>query len=233
MTPEPMNALILSGGVAHPYPETSRKLAAILERVGCRSRVTEDFDILRSPAMKDFDIVVLNCVYCTFKDKPDWRDTHGQAFSEANRAGLLNHLRAGKGLLALHCATICFDDWPEFPDILGASWQWGKSGHAPYGECHVKVCTNAHPIVAGIGDFTITDELYTFPVVTDTLEPFMTAEWNGAKHPLAWVRSYGKARVCYLALGHDTDSFANGVFQKLLQRSALWVAGRLVNGGAA
>ena len=223
-----MNALILSGGVGgHPYAETSQQLKTILDRVGIRSLVTEDFDVLRSQTMKDFDIIVLNCVYCTFKDKPDWRDEHGQAFSEANRAGLLNHLRANKGLLALHCATICFDDWPEFPKILGASWQWGRSGHAPYGVCRVKVCTDAHPIVAGVGDFTITDELYTFPKLTDSIDPFITAEWKAAEHPIAWVRSYGEARVCYCALGHGVETFENATFQLLLQRSALWVAKKL------
>ena len=27
--------------------------------------------------------------------------------------------------MAIHAATICFDEWPEYPNILGATWEWG------------------------------------------------------------------------------------------------------------
>jgi hypothetical protein len=33
-----------------------------------------------------------------------------------SRQALQRHLRAGKGVLTLHTAAICFDDWPLFPD---------------------------------------------------------------------------------------------------------------------
>lgn len=223
----PLSALILSGGVAHPYAETSIQLKEILKRVSIDSIITEDIDILASQQLKDFDIIVLNCVRWTCNQTPDWRDECGYKLPEATRVGLLNHLQSGKGLLALHCATICFDDWSEYRRILGAWWEWGKSGHAPYQEHMMHVKKDAHPIIAGMDDFSIIDELYTYPQITDTIEPLITAEWEGARHPILWVRQYRKARVCYCALGHGIETFENSIFQILLQRSALWVDKKL------
>lgn len=222
-----LKALILSGGVAHPYAQTSQQLKQILEPAGIQSLITENLDILASPKLKDFDIVALNCVWWTCDQTPSWRDKWHYELSEVNRLGLLNHLRSGKGLLALHAATICFDDWPEYRKILGAWWEWGKSGHGPYQEHRMKVRLDAHPIVAGMGDFSIIDELYTYPQITDAIEPLISGEWDKVEHPMLWVRSYEKARVCYCALGHGVETFENGTFQTLLQRSALWVAKKL------
>ncbi|MBI1926297.1 ThuA domain-containing protein, partial [Candidatus Poribacteria bacterium] len=173
METKSLNALILSGGVAHPYAETSQQLKQILEQVGTQSFITEDLGIFGTPKMEDFDIVVLNCVWWTCDQTPNWRDAWHRELPEASRVGLLNHLRAGKGLLALHAATICFDDWPEWRKILGAWWEWGISGHAPYQEHRMKLRAYQNPIIVGLADFSIIDELYTYPQITDTVDPLI------------------------------------------------------------
>ncbi|MBI1929394.1 ThuA domain-containing protein, partial [Candidatus Poribacteria bacterium] len=97
-------------------------------------------------------------------------------------------------------------------------------GHAPYQEHRMKLRAYQNPIIVGLADFSIIDELYTYPQITDTVDPLIVAEWDGVEHPMMWVRNYEKARVCYCALGHGVETFENETFQKLLQRSALWVA---------
>jgi type 1 glutamine amidotransferase len=37
------------------------------------------------------------------------------------------------------------------------------------------------------------------------------------------VRNYGKARICYNAMGHGVEAFEHPINQLLLQRGALWV----------
>ena len=91
----------------------------------------------------------------------------------------------------------------------------------------MKVRVNSHPIVAGLSNFSILDELYYRPQITDKVDPLITAKWGGVEHPMLWVRLYGEARVCYCALGHDGRSFENRTFQVLLKRSTLWVAKEL------
>jgi len=231
-----MKALILSGGTLHPYnEERSLKVKEILEQVNIQSVITEDLNFLASSQLKDFNIIIINCVYCTHErwpgqeKDPNWH----YEFSEASRNGVLKHLHSGKGLLALHGATVCFDDWPEYKKILGAWWEWGgKCGHSPYQEHQMKVRVDSHPIVAGLSNFSILDELYYCPQITDKVESFITAEWEGVEHPILWVRLYGEARVCYCALGHDGKSFENRTFQVLLKRSALWVTKELKKGNA-
>jgi type 1 glutamine amidotransferase len=219
-----VKALVLSGGVAHPYEATSGQLGKILAVAGFETTVTEDPDILASTDMKEFDLLVMNCVRWTCDQTPEWAEGWRYHIPQGNRDGILRHLESGKGLLTLHGATICFDDWPEFRKIMGAWWEWGSSGHAPYGQHEMKV-KGKHPIVEGIPDFVISDELYTDPQILETIDPLITAEWDGREHPILWVRNYGGGRVCYCALGHDEKSFENEWFRKIIQRGAIWAAG--------
>jgi type 1 glutamine amidotransferase len=219
-----VKALVLSGGVAHPYRATSEQLREILSGAGIGTTVTEDLDRLASISEGEFDLLVLNCVRWTCEQTPQWADEWRYYISQEIREGMLCHLSSGGGLLALHAATICFDDWPEFRDIIGAWWEWGSSGHAPYG-LHAMKVRRKHPIVEGIPDFVISDELYTDPVFVEPVDPLVTAEWNGREHPIMWVRSYGGGRVCYCALGHDEESFENEWFRRIIERASLWAVG--------
>ena len=213
--------VIFSGGVAHDYPKTTSMLVEILAEVGIQSEVQEGFEMAEDGRILDLDLITLNCVR--------WSTNQTECFhlSEKARAGLLEFLSRGKGLLALHCATICFDDWPEYRKILGAWWKWNHSGHAPHQEQKMRVFQGKHPITEGLADFVIADELYTDPIITDTVDPLIEGEWYARKHPILWVGQYGPARICYNALGHGPEAFANPTNRILLQRGALWVAKQL------
>lgn len=223
--------LILSGGVAHDYRATSPMLQAILQEAGIASEIHEDFGAVASGALRDFDLLTLNCVRWTCAQTPGWRDQWHFVLSAKAREELLAFFAQGKGLLALHAATICFDDWPEYRRILGAWWEWGHSGHAPLQEHPMRIRRPDHPLVQGIADFAIFDELYTHPRIYDTVDSLIEATWENITHPILWLRDYGKARVCYNALGHGVEAFAHPANRLLLQRGARWVLGRLEAAG--
>jgi type 1 glutamine amidotransferase len=220
-----LRALIISGGPAHDYAEISRELVRILLPAGFSSEVSEDLGVLSSIA-GGVDLLVLNCARWTCNQTPEWRDRWKYEIPEDEREGFARYLGDGGGLLALHAATICFDDWPEYRRILGAWWMWGKSGHSPFQEHAMTVRTGVHWVTQEISDFTTTDELYTDPVIVDSIDPLITAEWQGRDQPVLWTRGYYKGRVCYCALGHSMESFANPTLRKVLQRCALWAAGK-------
>lgn len=225
--------LILSGGVAHDYAQTSLMLSRVLKGVEVHSEIHEDFGILED--LLAFDMVTLNCVRWTCSQaqvNPEWRDRWAFTLSEAGRERFLEFLGQGKGLLALHAATICFDDWPVYREILGAWWEWGISSHAPFQDHKMEVRDHSHPITEGIPDFTIKDELYIHARFTDSVSPLIEGVWEGQSHPVLWVRNYGAARVCYTALGHGIEAFEHPENQLLLQRGALWVLKQLENGCA-
>ena len=224
--------LILSGGVAHDYAETSGILAEVLQEVGIASEIHERFSVVEDGSLGRFDMLTLNCARWTCDQTPKWRDEWHFELSEAARAQLLGFLQQEGGLLALHAATICFDDWIEFRRILGAWWDWGHSGHAPLQHHTMHVRSAAHPITQGLGDFVIQDELYTNARITDAVEPLIDAAWEAARHPILWVRQYANARVCYNALGHGREAFEHATNRVLLQRGALWVLGRLGASGS-
>jgi len=219
-----LKALIISGGPAHEYQTTSLKLREILAGAGLESEITEDPGMLASPRMGDFRVVVLNCARWTCDQTPQWRDEWRYLVPQGARDGLVGHLESGGGLLALHAATICFDDWPEFREIIGAWWRWGVSSHSPYGNHLMRVRGGSHPIIQGLQDFTIMDELYTDQQLTGPVKPLVTAEWGGGEHPVLWTGDYRGGRVCYCALGHGVESFENTSFQGLIRRSSIWVA---------
>ena len=218
--------LILSGGVAHDFARTSPMLADVLGEAGIQSEIHEEFAVVEDGSILSFDMLTLNCVRWTCSQPqviPTWREKWHFELSEEARQGFLTFLNQGKGLLALHCATICFDDWTEYRKILGGWWDWEHSGHAPFQRHSLSVQTDKHPITEGIRDFEIDDELYTNPVTADSISPLIEGEWEGKRHPILWLHEYGKARICYSALGHGPEAFEHTVNRMLLQRGALWV----------
>ncbi len=219
--------LILSGGYLHDFETTSPMLAEILDEVGIESEIEEDFGVLQSERLLDFDVLSLNCCRTMWDGHAAYKPEWSFELPEAARANMLNFLAAGKGLLALHTCTLCFGDWPEYRKIVGAWWEPGYTTHPPIQAHEVHVHADKHPIVRGIEDFTITDELYYKFRFTDRVDPLLEADWDGESWPLLWLREYGPGRVCYNALGHDGVAFAEPTYRRLLQRGARWVAGAL------
>jgi uncharacterized protein len=218
--------VILSGGVAHDFPATSAALADVLGEVGFRSRVREDLESV----LADLDGVGLVTVNLLRWRMETGRYAHlrgrwGLSLGEAAREALRAHVEGGGGLLAMHSAPICFDDWPQWEHLLGGAWIWGRSCHPPLGPVRVSVRTGAHPIVAGIGDFALTDEVYGFLRLRGDVVPLMTSPHGGADHPLLWAREVGRGRVVYDALGHHPESYDCPEHRAIVQRAAHWALG--------
>lgn len=218
-----MQNLLLSGGVGHPFATTSGLLADILAEVGFTSVVHEDLEeglaALRSGS---FDLVTVNALRWRMDVEryAHLRDEYALSLSSAARTSLETYVREGGRLLALHTASICFDDWPGWGEILGARWDWDRSFHPPLDTMTVEVADATHPLVSGLGAFTLTDEAYGFLDEMPDLRPLLTSEHGGRAHPLLWERSYGAGLVVYDALGHDERSYASPEHREILRRIA-------------
>ena len=99
--------------------------------------------------------------------------------------------------------------------------------HPDYDRAHIHVETDAHPIVAGIGDFDTDDERYSWMRVDPAVRALAWQEHDGVDHPLLWTHAYGGARVVYDALGHDAASYDSPEARELVARSARWLLGLL------
>lgn len=213
--------LILSGGLFHDFGATSAALAEVLAEVGVESEITEDIaGALADPS--EVQLITVNALRWQmgaerFADQRDQRF----ALPAQARTTLLDHLDRGGGLLCMHSASICFDDWQGWPRVLGASWTWPKSHHPPLGWTSVRV-HGGHPIVEGLRDFDLVDEVYSDLDVLPDVKPLASS----LGQPLIWARPVRRGRVVYDALGHDTRSYDNEIHRTLLQRAALWLLKR-------
>lgn len=220
--------LILSGGIAHPFPETSARVAEILESAGVESVITDDLE----PALLDlagFDMVTFNALRTAHPAItgrfPSTCEDSGYEPSARAQAQVLAHLARGRAVLALHTAPICFDDWEDWPRVVGARWRWGTSSHPKVGPIRVSVATDSHSIVAGVESFETEDEVYGFMELQPDVRPLMLSPHGGTDHPLLWARETFGGRAVYVALGHDTRTMATGAYQRILQQSAVWLLG--------
>lgn len=217
--------LILSGGLFHDFEATSAALAEVLAGVGIESDITDDIaGALSEPS--EVQLITVNALRWQmgldrFADlRAEWRF---ELPAEA-RTTLLDHLDRGGGLLCMHSASICFDDWQGWQRVLGGCWTWPKSHHPPLGWTGVRV-HGGHPIVEGLRDFDLVDEVYSDLDVLPDVQPLAS---SASGQPLVWARPVRRGRVVYDALGHDVRSYENEIHRTLLQRAALWLLKRPV-----
>lgn len=201
---------------AHKWEESAKLNQAILQKSDrFNVTVSADKEIFSSPKLGDYDVLVLNF---GFWNEPDP--------SEASKAGLLNYVKNGGSVVALHFACSAFQNWKEYGDMLGRVWVKGVAGHGPYGEFTVKVKEPDHPVTKDLKDFKIEDELYAKLSGDAEIQVLATAdsEWSGKTEPIVFAKPYGKGRVLQNVLGHSADSKQNPTYQQLLRRSVEWAA---------
>lgn len=220
--------LIISGGIFHPFDETSAALAGLFDGLDIRSNITMDLEDALA-TLDQYDLVTMNCLRWRMIQHDKYipfRDEWAMEISDAGRGALQNHVAAGGGLLGLHTASICFDTWDGWKDLLGVAWNWEKSFHPEIGDIEVAVAADAHPIVAGLEDFGLHDEIYHHLAPADDAPGLLFAEADEGIQPLMWARQVGAGRAVYDSLGHDAASINHPTHARILRRSALWVLGR-------
>jgi len=192
----------------HPLKDVDNELKRILD--GFDITITEDYPSLKLSDLQKYDFIVNYADTLNSKATPDFA------------GALLGYVAAGGGLLALHQGIIA-NSVPELLQLMGASFV-----EHPEMETLEYVCTGDHTITQGIKSFEIYEEPY-FYEMANLMKAEMLVEYiyKGEKFPAAWVRNYGKGRVCYLQPGHSAETFKNETYGELIKRAALWCVGEL------
>lgn len=218
-------ALVLSGGVAHDFPALAAELTAVLAESSVTADVHEDVEAALARCA-DYELLVVNMLRWRM-DSGRYlaeRDRWGISLSAAARAATTEFVRGGGGMLALHAASICFDDWPEWTSLVGGRWVWGTSTHPPFGSFEVTVHPDRHDIVANSPtSFVTEDEAYGFLELADDVLPLATAAHGGATHPLIWARTVGRGRVVHDALGHAVEGYRVPAHREIVSRAIRWL----------
>ena len=227
-----MRALILSGGIYHDFPALSADLAGMLEAGCIAAQTVTDPEALVSPLIAGVDLLVVQALrwrmlghdkYIPFR--AEW------AFSPSPglRAAIADHVARGGGLLVLHTGVICFDDWPEWAQIIGGAWVWGQSNH-PLPQGAQVTLAAPHSITDGAQGFALTDEVYRDLALAPDAKVLAVAradeEPGTAAHPAIWTHGFGAGRVVVDTLGHDPASLRHPTHARILRRAAVWAAGQ-------
>lgn len=229
----PVRNLLLAGGVHHPLEASAPSLTQALEGLGITTDIDEDIRAgCERLAHGGYQLLTVSALRWQMLDaKYDvHRDRWGLQMPEAAREAIRQHLRRGGALLAMHTATICFDDWPQWGEIVGARWVWGQSGHAPFGAVDVNFdAAPAGSIGAGLPAFQCEDEVYEHMWMAPDIRPLAHARNQrtpdggpGPWTPVLWTREWEGGRVVYDALGHNAKSLDHPVHRQLIQRAASW-----------
>jgi type 1 glutamine amidotransferase len=205
-----------------------------------------------------------------FYDLPGIRFTRADPPAElpaptAEQRAVIEQLcAAGTGLVFLHHAIGGWPAWPEYAELIGGRFHYqpGTLGGIDYPDSGyvfdvthtVDVLEPEHPVCAGLGPtFTITDELYCFPVLTDDVTPLMRTRFDTSDHTrfsssdlairgqrgsnaawshppgsdlVAWTRQAGASRVVYLQFGDGPVTYGDPSFRRALGNAISWAAGR-------
>ena len=157
--------------------------------------------------------------------------TAGGLFDTAQQQALLDAVKAGKGVVAMHGANIM--GWegdglapayrPLF-ELLGNRYLSHGPGH--HEGRHTIEIVAEHPITAGLDDFDLFDEYYEFELADDDVTVLAQRHRDdGIVIPVLYVREVGRGRVVYLALGHDMRSWGEPPVRALVRQAITWAAG--------
>ena len=201
---------------SHKWQESTRLVESILNETGKFDvTVSTDKEVFAKLNDEDYHAVVLSYGF--------WKEADP---SDEAKSGLLNYVKGGGNVVALHFACSSFQDWDEYAVLLGRVWKKGVGGHGPYGEFTVNIKKSDHPITKGMKDFKTEDELYAKLTGDEPIEVLASAfsDWSGKVEPIVFVKNYGQGRVVHNVLGHGLDSKRNEAYQQLLTRGVEWAA---------
>lgn len=156
-----------------------------------------------------------------------------QKISPKRQENFVKLLNRGVGLVTLHHAIGSFQEWPQYREIIGAKYYLKATDNNPAStykhdvDMKVHIADTKHPITRGLSDFTVHDETYKNCGFQNDNRILLTTDHPDSDKTVGWVRTYGKANVCTIQLGHGPQGYADPTFRQLIVRSIRWSAGKL------
>lgn len=243
---KPLKALLLIGGCCHDYAAQKDILKAGLEE---RANLTVDiiyspdkgtapsFPIYGNPNYADgYDVVI-----------------HDECAADINDPavveGVLAPHRNGVPGVNLHCGMHCYrtakdvkvKTEPGTPDALWFDYLGlQSSGHGPQKPIAISFVDTAHPVAAGLSNWTtIREELYNnidvragaHVIARGMQEP--NDKPNITESAIVWTNEYGdkKTRVFSTTIGHNNETVSDARYLDLVAHGVLWACGKLDNDG--
>ena len=245
---KPLKALLIIGGCCHDYATQKEILpAGIAERANIQIDVCYSADKTTKATFSCYD-------------KVNWADgydviIHDECSADIKDLGVVNRIlephRQGIPAVNLHCAMHCyrFGDFSKPLPVTAENAHWYEylglqsSGHGPQEPIAIHFTDAAHPINAGLTDWTtIHEEHYNNVQVFPTAHALAHGTQvikNKAGEPsrtndfvVAWVNTYQtKTRVFSTTIGHNNETVADARYLDLVTHGLLWACNKLDDHG--
>ncbi|QFU07766.1 Trehalose utilization [Rhodobacteraceae bacterium THAF1] len=207
-------ALIFWGGWDGHDPEAcAAVVATMLEEEGMAVTSVQGAEVLRSDDLTDYALIVpMMTQVASDKDGID---------------KLCAAVRGGVGLGGFHGGMgDAFRDSPAYQFMVGGQWVAHPGDFIDY---RIEVTRPDHPLMEGIDSFDYHSEQYFMHVdpgndvlATTTFTGEHAPEIDGTTMPVFWTRNFGKGRVFYSALGHNSAELAHPQAREVLRRGLIW-----------
>ena len=218
-----INVLILSGRNNHNWQQTTPVIQNILEGSSrFNVTVTNNPEDLNPSELNQYDVILSNW--------NTWPDVTGERWNPDLEKAFLNFIGGGKGFVVVHAGSSTLQDWPEFQQIAGGTWGKDITGHGPIHTFKVDIDDKNHPVLKGLKEFYIKDELWNRTKFQDDIHIVCSAysspekKGTGKNEPVVITTKYGKGRGFYSVLGHNKATMQNTAWKTLLLRGTEWAA---------
>ena len=146
------------------------------------------------------------------------------ALQAGQASQLTDFVRAGGGLVLLHGTLATWAEGGDLSELAG----WAPSGPGPLTELIVRPDLS-NPLTSRLGgELKVHDELYFSEGPPADASVLVRASWRFTDQVVAYERRVGDGHFVHLGLGHDPSTYELEGFQKLVQRTLMFVGGREV-----
>lgn len=221
MAKSPVRILVITGGHAYNLETFNEMLNSLGPGITWQVAALPEAYALFEPSNRDkYDVLVFYHMFQ--KITPE----QSELFADC--------IRKGKPVVALHHSICAYDDWEEYWRIIG-----GKYFHkntvldgVEYKACsyihdlhfRAKIADGKHPVTKGVSDFDLFDETYKGYWIDPSVKILVTTDEETSTPVIGWTKKYGKARIVVLQSGHDSPTFQNPAYRKLLKQAIEYAA---------
>ena len=201
-----ISVLVVLAGSRHDYRHMARPLLRALE-------ATHNFDLKVTSDAEDLHLQNGQVLLAA----------SDHALHPGQAAELTGFVNRGGGVVLLHGTLAAWTESGEVHELAG----WAPSGPGPLTELVIRP-DQSHPISARLGtEIKLVDELYFSEGPPAGASVLLRASWRFTEQVVAYERAVGDGHFVHVGLGHEPSTFEHEGFQKLVQRSVMFAAGRI------
>ena len=219
MTTRPRIIFLVGGPDFHP----ARKLSGVLSEWLGNDFAYHTADSLAAfEHLNECDLLILLGMHWS-----GWENRY-RSPSETHRRNLEKYVASGRPVVSANGSPASYDDLPRFGELIGFTIHSPAASHTPVQPHAIRVIPTRHPIMTGIGDYTIVDELYYDMTMSDGMDVQVHAQtqWEQRRLPIVITaeggRIGGAGKTVYLANGHDMRAFETPELKQLWLNAVKW-----------